>query len=65
MQGPRPVSVKLMSKPSTIVLKAFYCPALCRVLKSGETRIRTGDTMIFSYVSKGYGRFSTLQQVLT
>jgi hypothetical protein len=32
------------------VLEPLAFPVFCRIFKSGETRNRTGDTMIFSHV---------------
>ena len=35
--------------------RALHFFAFCRTLRSGETRIRTGDTMIFSHIQKPLG----------
>jgi hypothetical protein len=39
-----------LSKGSGNTAKALCFSAICRTLRSGGTRIRTGDTMIFSHV---------------
>jgi hypothetical protein len=39
--------------------KALYFLAICRTFRSGGTRIRTGDTMIFSHMQKPLGMGQT------
>ncbi len=58
-QGYRGVSVKLVSN---ILGPAISCPeflAFCRNFSSGGTRIRTGDTMIFSHIPRPLGMRKT------
>ena len=43
-------SVKLVSEDPSAVAKALIILPFCRTFWSGGTRIRTGDTMIFSLV---------------
>ena len=45
-----PVSVKLMSKGPDERPGLSHFPLICRNYRSGGTRTRTGDTMIFSHV---------------
>src|SRR5919112_2474904 len=44
------ITAKLLSRGPSVVLEPHIFPAFCRTFKSGETRNRTGDTMIFSHV---------------
>jgi hypothetical protein len=36
-------------------VESLYFSAICRTFRSGGTRIRTGDTMIFSHIQKPIG----------
>ena len=36
-------------------VKSLYYSAICRTFRSGGTRIRTGDTMIFSHIQRPLG----------
>src|SRR5215216_1073963 len=40
-------------------VESLYFSAICRTLRSGGTRIRTGDTMIFSHMQKPLGMLKT------
>jgi hypothetical protein len=40
-------------------VEALYFSAICRTFRSGGTRIRTGDTMIFSHVQEPLGMRKT------
>ena len=45
-----PTAALLLPSPSSSSPERFHVLAICRTLVSGGTRIRTGDTMIFSHV---------------
>jgi hypothetical protein len=40
-------------------VESLYFPAICRTFRSGGTRIRTGDTMIFSHIRRPIGMRKT------
>jgi len=40
-------------------VESLYFSAICRTFRSGGTRIRTGDTMIFSHIQKPLGMRKT------
>jgi len=44
-----------LTKGSGNTAKALYFSAICRTFINGGTRIRTGDTMIFSHMQKPLG----------
>jgi len=44
-----------LTKGSGDTAKAPYFSAICRTFRSGGTRIRTGDTMIFIHIHKPLG----------
>ena len=56
--APLPTAVTVTVEDGLVLAGDFYAtpetegekPAVCRTLRSGGTRIRTGDTMIFSHV---------------
>jgi hypothetical protein len=49
-----------LTKGSGDTAKASCFSAICRTFRSGGTRIRTGDTMIFSHIQKPLGMRKTL-----
>src|SRR5829696_4140057 len=48
-----------LTKGSGDTAKALCFSAICRTFRSGGTRIRTGDTMIFSHIQKPLGMRKT------
>ncbi len=48
-----------LSKDSGNTARALHFLAICRTFRSGGTRIRTGDTMIFSHMQKPIGMRKT------
>jgi hypothetical protein len=48
-----------LSKGSGSTARSLSFSAICRTLRSGGTRIRTGDTMIFSHMQKPLGMRKT------
>jgi hypothetical protein len=44
-----------LTKGSVSSAEALIFSAICRTFRSGGTRIRTGDTMIFSHIRKPLG----------
>ena len=48
-----------LSKGSSSTARALHFLAICRTFISGGTRIRTGDTMIFSHMRRPLGMRKT------
>jgi hypothetical protein len=51
----RCIAAALLPKPSGVDAGAFVFLPICRTLRCGGTRIRTGETMIFNHLQEPLG----------